>query len=121
MINKLILWVDDTRNPYNNEQYQTWFKTYIKENYIIAWVKNYEEFVNWLNISINDIKILWPTLICFDHDLGEDKTGLDCAKYLVQFCMDNNLEFPYYFSQSSNPVGKENIISYLNSYIKSLQ
>lgn len=48
-----------------------------------------------------------PDGICFDHDLGEEKTGYDCAKWLVDYCMDNNLKLPLYAIQSANPVGKE--------------
>ena len=51
-----------------------------------------------------------PKEIHFDHDLGnaEEHTGLDCAKLLVKYCIDNN----------ENPAGHDNIMSYLNSYRK---
>lgn len=119
---QLVLWVDDIRNPHS----EMW-KPIVTSNDciqgepIIAWVKNYDEFCNWLNNAVHDPEILWPTLICFDHDLGEDKSGLDCTKYLVEMCMKHDFELPFYRCHSSNPVGVQNILSYLNSYKKSLE
>jgi len=50
-----------------------------------------------------------------------EKTGYDSAKWLVDFCINNNLELPNYLCHSQNPVGKENILKYLDNYIKSKQ
>ena len=73
----------------------------------------------------------FPRLISFDHDLAIEhysapmdsevlanlkETGLDCAKWLCEFCQDNNLPLPEYTVHSMNPVGKENILSYLNQF-----
>ena len=49
-----------------------------------------------------------------------EKTGYDCAKYLVEFCATNGLSVPQYVVHSMNHIGKENIISYLESFKKSL-
>lgn len=122
LMKSIVLWVDDMRNPHSD----VWNsvasnKKFVDEDSSIVWLCNYNEFVNWLNITINDKEVLWPTLICFDHDLGEEKTGMDCAKYLVEFCMNNNMKLPNYTCHSSNPVGRENILSYLNSYKKSIE
>jgi len=46
------------------------------------------------------------------------KTGYDCAKWLVGYCIDKNLALPLWNIQSANPVGKENINSLLNNYKK---
>lgn len=122
MNRKLVIWVDDKRDPFSDVWHPVATnKSIFTEEPIIAWLKSYDEFVNWLNLSVNDKEILFPALVCFDHDLGEEKSGMDCAKYLVNFCIENNLELPQYTCHSSNPVGRENILSYLNSYIKSLQ
>lgn len=119
---QLVLWIDDMRNPHS----EMWKpvatnKKYVQENPIIAWVKDYFEFCNWLDNATYDPEVLWPAFVCFDHDLGEEKTGLDCAKYLVNVCMTNNMPLPAYTCHSSNPVGAQNILSYLNSYKKSLE
>lgn len=69
-----------------------------------------------------------PYFISFDHDLGEDEngnllpTGYDFAKWLVEMDMDNMYgglpeNFSFYV-HSANPVGKKNIETYLNNYLK---
>lgn len=115
---KRLLWLDDVRVPTKE-----WIKNYspIGPDVEIFWVKNYNEFINW--ITANHL----PDGICFDHDLGyyddpeNEKTGYDCAYWLVNYCMCENIELPEYNIQSSNPVGKENIDSLLKSYIKYLK
>lgn len=68
------------------------------------------------------ISIGWPVFISFDHDLGEGgTTGMDLAKYIVRRDMDHG-EMPDDFGfavHSANPVGADNIRSYLNSYLRS--
>lgn len=46
-------------------------------------------------------------------DYGAEKTGFDCAKWLVQYCIDNKLKFPEYEVHSMNPVGAERIRQYI--------
>jgi hypothetical protein len=65
-----------------------------------------------------------PTMISFDHDLGDyTYTGYDITKFLVELDMDGNMlyqipdEFLFYV-HSQNPIGKRNIESYLNNYLK---
>jgi len=68
-----------------------------------------------------------PNYISFDHDLGIDsqgnllKNGYDLAKWLVKSDLNNNYKIPFNFSfkvHSQNPIGKENIISLLEGYLK---
>jgi hypothetical protein len=73
-------------------------------------VTNYDEFVSFLEQQGV------PIFISFDHDLGDVKTGYDCAKYLVEFCLDNFLTLPDYKVHSQNPVGKENIEKLLENF-----
>ena len=49
--------------------------------------------------------------ISFDHDLGEEKTGYDVAKYLVE-----NSISAHYQIHSANPVGRFNIEQLLQHY-----
>lgn len=121
MANKL-LWLDDSRDPMVND----WLIfSPIGRNVDTYWVKSYAEFVKWI------IENGLPDGICFDHDLGDykidkitkqqihqEKTGMDCAKWLVDYCLDNNLQIPKYSIQSSNPSGRENISSLLENYKK---
>ena len=77
-------------------------------------VRNYDEFVFW--VRLHGI----PDEVSFDHDLGEDteKTGLNVAKWLGQYCIETNTPFPKWNVHSANPVGKANIEAYINNVIK---
>lgn len=65
----------------------------------------------------------FPSHISFDHDLGlYTSTGYDIAKWLVGRDMEGGgwcfpSDFTFYV-HSQNPIGKENIEGYLNSYFK---
>ena len=97
---KKLLWLDDFRNPLD----------FVHGEYDITWVKNYDEFCKW--ITENGL----PYTICFDHDLGEEKSGYDCAKFTVDFCQSHHLDIPEFEIQSANPVGKENITALMNCW-----
>jgi len=64
----------------------------------------------------------FPSYISFDHDLGENEsTGFDIAKMIVDMDLDGFRDIPEDFSfyvHSKNPVGKKNIETYLNNYMK---
>jgi hypothetical protein len=84
-----------------------------------SWVRIYsfDEFVAY--IEANGL----PDEISFDHDLGElngviQKDGKDCANYLVNYCIDHNLDLPKYDCHSANPCGWDNIKGLLDSYSK---
>ncbi len=91
------IFLDDERHPPKNSSYNI--------------VRSYKEFCN----LIDTLGI--PEFISFDHDLGEDKTGLDCAKYIVDYCLNNNVYPDFNFVvHSQNPVGKENIEGLINNF-----
>ena len=91
-------------------------------------VRDYNEFVKW--ITENGL----PDYVSFDHDLADiqydgkgkmsfsykEHTGMDCAKWLVEYCADNELKLPKYQVHSANPVGRENIEAYLRNASKHL-
>lgn len=131
---KILLWLDDSRDPHKND----WLVfSPIEQPFETIWVKSYGEFVEWI------IKNSLPDGICFDHDLGEDvakkkvaagmnkkkarqekknaKSGMDAAKWLVEYCMDNKFKLPLYNIQSANPDGKANIDGLLKSFIKNVE
>ena len=129
---KKLLWLDDYRDPMEGQ----WlvFSPITLEDLEVYWVKSYQQFIDW--IITNGL----PEAICFDHDLGlevafearskgmskrksrllkkEEKTGYDAAKWLVNYCMDNDKKLPLYNIQSANPVGKENIDKLLKNFIE---
>lgn len=117
MKTKKLLWLDDYRDPYSSEIDWLVFSP-IGRDCEIYWAKNYNMFVDYIKEKG------LPDAICFDHDLGDEteKTGFDCAKWLVEYCLDNNLPIPEFNCQSANPVGRENIEMLLKPaklYIKS--
>lgn len=107
--NNILLWLDDVRNPNIATWLMSYAPSYQYEGEVI-WVKTYEEFVEW--IEKNGL----PTKIAFDNDLGTLKEGYDCAKWLVEHCMDTKLPLPQWTVQSANPVARDNINYLLNNY-----
>jgi hypothetical protein len=79
--------------------------------------------------------------ISLDHDLGEsaiaeyyanakpnntlnydnilEKTGMDSCKFLVEESVETNTPLPQVYVHSSNPVGRVNMMSLINNYLKS--
>ena len=122
MITNYNLFLDDIRIPTN----VTWVDIPKDQHYSL--VRNYQEFVDL--ITLRGL----PKFVCYDHDLSDchygdrlndrginydsytEKTGYDCAKWLVDYCMKNGVKHPPYVVHSMNPVGKQNIISYVESY-----
>ncbi|SMO91840.1 hypothetical protein SAMN06265171_11235 [Chryseobacterium rhizoplanae] len=115
---KRLLFLDDIRYPIEAYHY-TRQDIFLRNDWHI--VRNYEQFVNRI------LEKGLPEMISFDHDLADleqysqefvEKTGYDCAKWLIEYCMDNYLDLPQFYSHSMNPVGKENIISLLKNFKK---
>ena len=119
-MSKKILWLDDYRNPNDWIDYiKSVYPRIVKEPNIIIWVKSYYEFVEYIT------KYGLPDAIGFDHDLADEspneKTGYDAAKFLVEYCLENNADLPEFESQSTNPAGRENIINLLNNFKRYVQ
>ncbi len=113
---KTLLWLDDYRDPFEDDGKWLVFSP-IDSPFNVIWAKSYQEFIDW--IKVNGL----PDAICFDHDLGDklgpdEKTGLSCAKWLVEYIMDNGGELPAWNIQSANPVGKDNINGLLTGFKK---
>jgi hypothetical protein len=111
---KTYLWLDDIRDPFIYSWQIQYMPSYNKLVDHIVWVKNYNEFVNW--IETNGL----PDKVFFDHDLGPNytPTGYDAAKWLGNYCLENNVQVPEFRVQSANPVGAENIRKYLFNVMK---
>ena len=119
MDKKILIWLDDLRNPFDNGM--AWAKLFspvkIDSTLEVIWLKNYTELKEW--IEEHGI----PYAICFDHDLGDfvngkEKNGYDCARLIGEYCIKNNISIPLYAIQSSNPAGKKNIDLYLKNFQK---
>ena len=131
---KIRLYLDDIRTPKdpNNE----WIEG------VPQWqvVRSYDEFVS--HVRLNGLENY--DVISLDHDLGEqamnefhnnalpnyklnydniinEKTGYDCAKWLVAESMLKNIPLPQIYVHSANPIGSANIMGYVNNYLMSCQ
>ncbi len=131
------IYLDDVRTPKEN-------------NWII--VRDYNQFV----AKVRELGLENIEVISLDHDLGDtamseyfnnvspnykldynnikEKTGLDCAKFLVEEFFNRNegwsmmqrndkrdpdtiFPFPKVFTHSANPIGSANIMGYINNFL----
>jgi hypothetical protein len=51
-----------------------------------------------------------------DYNNIEEKTGYDCAKFLVAKSIETNTPLPKIYVHSANPIGAANIMGYINNY-----
>lgn len=103
----------------------------------VTWIRigGVGSHVDWQIVRSYNEAIVWvtehgfPDVISFDHDLGlmhyandysDGKTGLDFAKWLVEYDMDTNtMPEDFKFTvHSKNPIGGSNIQALLNNYIR---
>ena len=116
---KIRLYLDDVRTPKDAD-----WKV----------VRSYDELV--AHIKMNGLENY--EVISLDHDLGDtamneyynnvhpnytldynnitEKTGLDCAKFLVAESMNTKIPLPQIYVHSANPIGSANIMGYINNY-----
>jgi|SRR5882672_6092505 len=121
------LFLDDIRQPEQAAHYMptSMCAIYLIEKWVV--VRNYGQFVRCIR------KKGMPDMISFDHDLAkthydprtwkqgfvyEEKTGLDCAKWLIDHCIDKKLTMPLTHVHSQNPVGRKNIETIIQNFKK---
>lgn len=125
-----LIFVDDMRDPFkppHSEMITALLTNDITEEVSLAeviWVTNYTEFID--EITRNGL----PDILSLDHDLcfdamvglpSTEKTGYDCAKWLVDYCLDNGKKLPEITQcHSQNPAGKKNILSLLSNFRKAI-
>lgn len=127
-----VIWIDDQRNP----SYPINWKTVIPKEFAdlvenkfpqIIWFKSCREWIKWAIINQLGLDNSYEfDCICLDHDLGDiddcgkEWTGADVARIIVEDAVYNKKKLPFYECHSSNPVGKEKILSWFNSYEKAV-
>lgn len=74
-------------------------------------LRSYTEFIE----ALSDCTRL-PKLISFDHDLGTEKSGYDCAYLLVEYCLKRDLDLPEVRVHSANLVGAKAILDLINNF-----
>lgn len=113
---KWILFLDDIRFPVD-------VKLAFDTNDLVIIARSFDDAVWYV------LRHGLPYQIYFDHDLADDhyengdgeKTGLTFAKWFCDYIMDNSLDIPedfQYYVHSANPVGAENIKSYMQNFLK---
>lgn len=116
------LFLDDMRNISD----VTWVLLPEGTDWVV--VRNYDEFVNTIQSKG------MPEFITFDHDLSmehynpdtwsdpdfkyKEKTGLDCARWFLNYCKENNKRVPNYSVHSMNPVGRRNITDAFSDFLR---
>lgn len=124
------IFLDDVRDPRDAFNYMHDF-IYLKEYWVT--VRSYDEFVKTITERFEK-ESEFPRVISFDHDLADEhyeqllntdkvdynkvteKTGYHCVQWLINFCIDNKIEFPHYLLHTMNPVGKLNMSSLIENY-----
>lgn len=126
------LFLDDVRMPEDAYEY-TKFELLREKEWDV--VRSFNAFI-WY-IEENGV----PKFISFDHDLADshytpkhlwcdynkskewqerkihkEKTGYDCAVWIVEHCINNNIDLPEYYCHSMNPVGRDKIIKELECF-----
>ncbi len=108
------LFLDDIRTPvmaYSVLKYGG----YLELDWVI--VRSYSEFVSHINTHG------LPSIVSFDHDLGIDidnpnleKSGYNCATWLVNYCLMHGEVLPEYYVHSMNSIGRKNIENAMSDY-----
>lgn len=105
MKQRYLIWLDDVRPVPKG----------VKENFASSY-KTIACKTCWeARINLIQIVALSPEaeiVVCFDHDLGQDETGYDLAKWIVA----NEIKLAAYEVHSMNPVGRQNIVQLLDHY-----
>ena len=81
-------------------------------------VRNYDDFM----LIVSTVTDIQEYEFSFDHDIQDfvdnaERTGYTCAKSLCDYLLDTNKLYDFvYYAHSQNPIGKQNIISYIENF-----
>ena len=119
-----VLWVSSTTNPNacirpnaSSYTYLEVYSIYDSERPEIAKASSFGEFKEALELN----KKRFFNEICIDYDLTPTHNGIDCIKYLRDFCKENSLRFPRITSLSGDPNKKTELLSHVYSAYKALK
>ena len=96
MKKEIYIYIDDMRQPFIHNA---------------IWVKSYDEAIAAMRNAVEVMNMPITLTIDFDHDLGEEKTGYDFAKWLIEQNYIGKFRI-----HSMNPVGANNIRQLLKHY-----
>lgn len=83
----------------------------------ISKATNYKEFKDALSINKDSFFLE----ICIDYHLDETHTGSDCLKYLIKYCLDNNLKMPQITPIEASSEEKVNMLAVIEESYKHLK
>jgi hypothetical protein len=114
------LFLDDKRTPQKHLTYLLGINGFGNLYTELEWVivKSFDEFL----VTITERGL--PDRISFDHDLGNSNDivlpdGNDCCKWLIEYCLNNNLPFNTECKyHSANPEGITNMQNKMNNLRK---
>jgi len=102
---KRFIWVDDVR-PIPEEYVEKFGRD------MCSVCATYDEAIRILSILEYRVFFHGEIYISLDHDLGDDKSGYDVAKWIVE----NQFPLTGFKCHSMNPVGRKNIEQLLTHY-----
>lgn len=118
--NTWYLWLDDERNPKivlaednGAEALGERYAQYQRDELTMVpwrWARSVEQAI-WLVEKFG-----CPRVMSLDHDLGGDATSMQFVRWLA----DEGHHIPKTYVHSANPVGRENILSFLRSYMRAV-
>ena len=50
------------------------------------------------------------------YDKCDIKTGLDCVRFLIKYCLENKLKIPVCYFHSQNPAGRQAMFDLITKY-----
>lgn len=124
---KYFLFLDDRRTLKMAMTEDPYFLSFLKTTGYaikiekIKIVKNTKSFIK----TIKEFGV--PEFTSLDHDLADffskngekrERTGDTCAKWLCEYCIENNIPIPQHYVHSNNPAGKKNINATFTFYKK---
>jgi hypothetical protein len=124
MNQKFKLYLDDVRTPYDPQ----WivvrsYNQFVREIQHKG-LENFDEISLDHDLDDSAMNEFYNNVISngtIDYNKIIEKTGMECAKYLVNLSMESGVLLPQIWVHSFNPVGSENIMGLINNYLKSCE
>jgi hypothetical protein len=117
----MIVFLDDIRIPSMSHNVDKGLGVDYSDKNKWVIVRDYFEFIDLVDKNFDIID-----LISFDHDLacykdGVEYTGKSAVDYLIDYCLDNNKNFPDWYAHTDNTSGKRNIIGAVLNYLDKVE
>ena len=117
-----ILWASNTdpnrliRPDASNMTYVDAISLFGTHNPEVSRATNFKEFKDALNIN----KDTFFNEICIDYHLDDSHTAITCIRYLIDFCIKNELKIPQITPVNASPDEKIEILSLVEDSYKQI-